>query len=179
MSTERLISRIEKSKTRPCLYHFTDKSSLQLMKFGGGILSKQYQLEKHISPAFPGGDANSQMSDKIRGNFDNISLCLTNNHPMAYHCRNDGRHPNQTYLRINPQILLTVGTRVALGLANSPMTEVIPISDAFERLDLAILYDNIHHADFFPRISAMEKVEILLPRIVPFSYILGTAPHRR
>ena len=64
MSVELLISRIEKSRTRQCLYHFTDKSNLQLMKFGGGILSKKFQLEKHISPAFPGGDAVSQMSDK-------------------------------------------------------------------------------------------------------------------
>lgn len=179
MSVKELVSRIKNGTRRKCIYHFTDESNWGVIKLCNGILSKKSLEEKGIPVPRPGGDATSRMSDNLLGNYANVSLCLTNNHPMAYRCRMDGRHPSQTYIQIKPEVLLLTEMRVALGLANSPHTEIISISEAFERLDLDVLYSNLPwNADVQKRLGAAEKIEILFPTMVPFAYIIGRCKPR-
>ena len=174
MSIKKLISRIKSGTRRSCIYHFIDESNLGLINICNGILSKKSLEEKGVTVPFPGGNATSRMSDKMLVNFDNVSLCLTNNHPMAWHCRNDDRHPSQTYIQIKPEILDLTEMRVALGLANSPNTEIILISEAFDRLNLDVLYSNLAwSADVHARLSLAEKVGILFPTMVPNKYMIG------
>lgn len=91
---------------------------------------------------------------------------------MAYRCRQDGRHPNQVYLGIQPDILHFPGVKIALGLANAHTTQILPISEALQYIDVEIIYHWVDNpGDFFTRMSTAEKIEVLVPSCIPADYI--------
>lgn len=91
---------------------------------------------------------------------------------MAYRCRNDGRQPSQVYLGINPDVLLFPGVRIALGLANAHATQILPIADAIPHMDIDIIYRWVDNpGSFFERMSAAEKIEVLVPNGIPAKFI--------
>lgn len=76
---------------------------------------------------------------------------------------------------IDPDVLKIPGTLVALGLAHSPQTQVLPISDAIGEIDLDILYAKwVWSADVQKRLQIAEKIEILVPRFVPINLLKKT-----
>ena len=165
MELQELIATIKESKKHRYIYHFTDLSNIGTIK-AYGLLSKEQQLVRNVLVSHPGGDQQSRISDQARGIYNDVSLCLTRNHPMAYRCRQDGRHPNQRYLGICPSILAQDGIKIALGLANSAATQILPIAEGISDLDYKIIYEWVN--DFsVARLSAAEKIEILVPHGVP------------
>ena len=168
MTVEELVARIKSSGNRNYVYHFTNRNNFATIR-SHGLLSKRKQEELGIAALRPGGDAQSQQTDKKRGIYNDVSLSLTNNHPMGYICRNDGRQPNQVVLSIDPEILFIEGVRVALGLAHSDATRILPISQAIDEIDLQILYDSDRFPsnEFKKRIAIAEKIEVLVPNEVP------------
>ncbi len=167
LNLEDLMSLIKTSRKRKYIYHFTDADNLKSIETFG-ILSKEQQPQKLVFPRFTGGDSASRTSDKFRGIYNDVSLCLTRNHQMAFRCRKDGRHPNQIYFGISPDVLKFPGVRVALGLANAHTTKILPIEQAIPHIDIELLYTWVEDApNFFPRMSALEKIEVLVPICVP------------
>ncbi len=167
LNIEQLVGLIKASGKHNYIYHFTDADNLKSIK-AHGLLSKEQQPHKLVFPSFTGGDQASRISDRFRGIYNDVSLCLTQNHPMAYRCRMDGRHPNQVYLGISPDVLKFPGVRMALGLANAHDTQILPIEQAIPLVDTQLLYTWVQDApNFFTRMSALEKIEILVPNCVP------------
>jgi hypothetical protein len=171
LSVEDLVRTIKQSRKHSYIYHFTDKANLQTVKLRG-LLSKEQQPHHQIFPRHPGGDKASRISDQMRGINNDVSLCLTRNHPMAFRCREDGRHPNQVYLGLLPEILLLPGVRVALGLANARATRILPIDEAIQHIDIDIIYRWVENpGNFFLRMSSAEKIEVLVPNGISAQYI--------
>lgn len=172
MTIAELIKLIRQGFKHRTLYHFTDSSNIGLIRHCNGLYSKQEQDRTGISATRPGGDSASRMSDKLRGHYDFISLSLTDNHPMAYRCRNDGRHPKQVYIPIDPNVLAIPGVCVALGLANAHNTVVLPLDQAIPDMDLDILYKRwVWSAEVQKRLQAAEKMEVLVPTFVPIDLL--------
>ena len=149
------------------LFHFSDRSNWDTIN-QYGILSKKGLEDLGIVPSHPGGDQNSRESDRKNGIYDFVSLSFTPQHPMAHCCREDGRHPNQIWISIDPDVLLTPETRIAMGLANAHETRILDLPDGVNELDTEIWRKN-HGLPFLEikhRVDAMKKVEILIPKTV-------------
>lgn len=171
MNVKEFISKIRAGNKYQYVYHFTDKSNISSMKFFGSVLSKEQQIKKRVCANKPGGDSNSQLSDKLCGISDYVSLCLTSNHPMAYRCRKDGRHPDQVYICFDPDILLTQGTMACLGLANTNGANIMPLERAIPFMDLEALSGNMQWSvETQTRVAAVEKYEILVPTAVSLKF---------
>lgn len=156
------------------LFHFTDAANLIYIRKRGLISAK---LQKEIGEvAFkPGGDIASRRGDALTGLDRYVSLCFTNNHPMAYCCRKDGRHPNQKYLTIKPEVLFLSGVKVTLRLANSNDATRYTVTEAIAKIDIDALYGDWGNGEnFLSRLSVVEKYEILVPDAVPIEYISGS-----
>lgn len=174
MTLDEFIAKIENGHKYKSLYHFTDKENLASIK-KNCLLSKEELDKRGIAPSRPGGDAASHNSDRSRGIYGSVSLGLTASHPMAHRCREDGRHPDQIYLAFSPQLLRAPGIRVALGMANSGQTEILPIEDGFDRIDLEILGNHGQpFKDVVARVTATKKIEILIPGSVSMTFCTGS-----
>jgi len=173
MTPDELVSLIKNEFRYWSLYHFSDRSNWDTIN-QYGLLSKQRLEDSNIIPPHPGGDDNSRQSDRQNGIYDCVCLSFTPQHPMAYRCREDGRHPNQIMITIDPNVLLTPGTRIAMGLANARGTSILDASEGVKELDTEIWYKD--HGLPFPqirdRVDAMKKVEVLVPQIVARQSIL-------
>lgn len=175
MSAEEFVKLIKASNQHKTLYHFTDEANFpSIVK--NGILSKQLLRAKGLwPPAAAGGNELSWQLDQKRGIDGYVSLCMTRNHGMKYTAHKDGRLPNPRYLTINPDILLTSGTRIALGVANGNDVEILSVADAVSRLDVEVLYKRTNWSDpaVQSRLRAAEKYEVLIPDVVPYKLITG------
>jgi hypothetical protein len=91
---------------------------------------------------------------------------------MAYQCRKDGRHVDQKYLGISPQVLAVPGIRISFGIANSANAEIHSLSDALDLIDVDILYkDWTWSAETQKRLSKVERIELLVPQNIPLKMI--------
>ena len=98
---------------------------------------------------------------------------MTDNHQMAYICRNTGRHVDQYYLHIDPDVLLLPGVRIANAMANASTTQILPLSMGLYGLDLEVLYSRqVWSEEIRIRLNIARKYEILIPKNVPREYIL-------
>lgn len=92
------------------LYHFTDRSNLKSIISNRGLLSWADCEEKNICISMPGGDTSSRLYDK-RGNLHHyVRLSFTNQHPMMFVARRDGRVPNPIILEIDKSVIFEEST---------------------------------------------------------------------
>ncbi len=145
------------------LYHFTDMSSWQSIN-EHGLLSKQKLEDMNIFPSSPGGDEQSRSSDRANGIYDYVSLSFTPQSPMAYACREDGRHMNQIMISICPSVLLLDGTLICAELANNSSSHILPVEQGVGDLDYEVwLSDHgLKFADIKQRVDKMKRVEVLV-----------------
>ncbi|PVZ50554.1 DUF4433 domain-containing protein [Phaeobacter sp. JL2872] len=156
------------------LYHFTDRSNLESIK-EFGLLSKARLDELGISPLNPGGDEQSRNSDREHGIYNFVSLSFTPRNPMAYTCRQDGRHPNQVMISVCPSVLLLPNTLICSEMANTTGARFHPVSEALEDLDYEVwLKDHgLKFADIKERVDKMSRVEVLVCTQVPRNKLLS------
>lgn len=172
MTVDEFIRLIAASSRYKFLYHFTDSTNLELIK-KNGLLSKAAQEAKMISCPRPGGDKQSRFSDRVKGVFDDVSLGMTNNHPMAYVARQQLRQADQYYLCISTEVLRLPGVRVANGMANAKNTLIKPLSAGLAGLDLEVIYRKLNWSEEVKqRLNTARKYEILVPKMISPIYIL-------
>ena len=174
MTIDELVATITKSAQHRYLYHFTDKSNFPSIGTKG-LMSKVQMRKEGWWPDATGGNQLSWDLDALRGIDKFISLCMTKNHPMKYLAQKDGRLPEPRYLTIEPDVLKLPGVNIAFGVANSNDVEILPVADAIAKLDVEVLYTRTDwtNAEIQQRLSAAEKMEVLVPDCVPRNLIAG------
>lgn len=93
------------------LYHFTDRSNLSSIIRSHGLLSWADCKEKDITIPNPGGDFSSRRSDEMSNLHHYVRLSFTNQHPMMFVCRKDGRIPNPVILEIDRSVIYDESTK--------------------------------------------------------------------
>jgi hypothetical protein len=174
MSVADFISLILSSKVHTTLYHFTDSENLPSIQ-KHGLLSKKMLRHLGMWPLkYTGGDQLSHQLDEFRGIDSYVSLCFTRNHPMKLRAESDGRLPNACFVAVKPDVLQIPGVRIAFGIANSNNVNIMPIEDALPELDVEVLYSRTdwHNELIQRRLQAAEKLEVLVPDLVPADYII-------
>ena len=92
------------------LYHFTDRSNLYSIIENRGLLSWGDCQEKDITILKPGGDNLSRVYDKRDNLHHYVRLSFTNQHPMMFVARKDGRIPNPVILEIDKSVIFEDST---------------------------------------------------------------------
>lgn len=174
MTIEELISTISGSAQHKYLYHFTDESNFEKIN-ELGLVSKERMRAECWWPNTTGGDELSHSLDTVRGIDPFVSLCFTCNHPMKYVAHASGRLPAPKYLAISPNVLAITGVYVAFDIANANDTEIVPLDDALDRLDLEVIYTRTDwsNPEIQARLRAVERMEVLVPHCVPRELIIG------
>lgn len=175
MNIDDLKAHIKASTQHRNIYHFTDRSNIPSIA-KHGLVSKTRMRAENWWPETTGGNELSHQLDDARGISDYVSLCFTRNHPMKYLANQDGRLPAPCYLGISPDVLSLPGVRVAFGVANGNETKIMDIGEAIDLLDLEVIYSRTEWGNpaVQERLRAAERMEILIPDLVPRPLILGT-----
>lgn len=87
------------------LYHFTDRANLPSIIKNRGLLSWGDCKEKGIEIAVPGGDSSSRMYDKMDNLHHYVRLSFTNQHPMMFVAKREGRIKTPVVLEIEKSII--------------------------------------------------------------------------
>src|SRR5690606_3348816 len=95
------------------LYHFTDRANIDYIKLHGGLFSWQHLRKAGIEVPYEGGGSLSKDLDRRYGLEDFVRVCFTENHPMMYVARNEGRIPNPVILKINTEVCEFQNTKFA------------------------------------------------------------------
>lgn len=174
MNVDQLIELIKKSPQHRYFYHFTDEANFPSISQKGLVSKARMRVEKWW-PDATGGNQLSHDLDIHHGIDPYVSLCFTKNHSMKYLAQKDGRLPNPRYLGIHPEVLKIEGTRVSFGIANATDVEILPVSEAIDRLDIEVIYSRTNWSDpaVQQRLRTAEKFEILIPDNVPRNLIAG------
>jgi hypothetical protein len=174
MTIDELVALISRSTQHKHLYHFTDESNFETID-KKGLFSKEKMRTEGWWPQTTGGNQWSHDQDTARGINPYVSLCFTCNHSMKYLAHKDGRLPNPRYLKISPDVLRIPGVCIAFGIANANTTEILPIEEAIEKLDVEVIYSRTDWSNpaINQRLSAAEKFEVLVPHAVPRDLIKG------
>ena len=170
---EQNMYKILKEKGHYFIYHFTDTDNIESIKANKGILSF-YELKKlNLKNVKFGGNDWSHEADELSHVDDYVHLCFLNNHPMEYRAREDGRIKNTKWLQINIDILLTEGIMYTSDVSNKSGVKLLTKDVAVERLDHEAIcsFLDFSIAGNHERKCNAEKYEILVPKIVPLSYI--------
>jgi hypothetical protein len=160
------------------LYHFTDARNVPSIREHGGVYSLQQCEERGIEIVAPGGDANSQRSDRSNGMDRYVHLCLRHEHPMEYRAKSDGRIETSIFVPVSGQVLELPGVRFVPGMSNKVGIETYTLKDAIrdgqlEAADLDALYKwtDWSTGDNYNRRVRAEKFEIIVPDFVPLDLI--------
>ena len=108
------------------LYHFTDVRNVASIKEHGGIYSLDQCEALGIEIAAPGGDENSQDSDRANGMDKYVHLCLRGEHPMEYSAKAKGRIEKSIFIPINSDVLAIDGVRFVPGMSNKKGIADVP-----------------------------------------------------
>lgn len=174
MTVDELISLILQSNQHKYLYHFTDKSNFDKIN-ERGLLSKAKMRSEGWWPKKTGGNQLSHELDARRGIDTYVSLCFVPNHPMNYVAHKYGRLPDPHYLKILPSVLRRHGVHIAFGISNSNDTDILPIEEAIEHLDVEVIYrwTDWSNREIKQRLGKARKLEALVPNVVPRNLIEG------
>jgi hypothetical protein len=176
---EREADRQAKLLRRLRLYHFTDARNVASIREHGGVFSAEQCEELGIKVVAPGGDENSQGSDRENGMDAYVHLCLRSEHPMEYRARTDGRIEKSVFIPISSEVLEIDGVRFVPGMSNKKGIETYALEEAIrdghlEDRDLDALYQWIHwglNPDVYDRRVRAEKFEIIVPDFIPIDLL--------
>jgi hypothetical protein len=159
---------------RLTLYHFTDARNVPSIREHGGVFSAEQCERLGVTITAPGGDENSQESDRKNGMDAYVHLCLRSEHPMEYRARADGRIEESVFVPVSSEVLEIDGVRFVPGMSNKKGIETYLLEEAvrdrhLEALDLDALYlwiDWGQNPDVYDRRVRAEKFEIIVPDFI-------------
>lgn len=147
------------------VYHFTDERNLQSISSTGGLWSLKDLRQRGIKAPAPGGNQWSHEADENIGLDGYVHLCATEQHPMEYRARQDGRLERVRYLKIAPTILLQDGILITLDVSNKAGVPTYTLADALNLMDIDALVTRMNWRDpaQLERVKAVRKYEVLVP----------------
>ncbi len=157
------------------VWHFTDRSNLELIEEHHGLLSLGEAERRGIEIPKPGGNEWSHDADKMKGVHEYVHLAFVDDHPMLFHARQDGRIPDPIWLKISSSILLDEGIRFCPDVSNKTGVPILTAEEAKEQIDFEVLFTYMDWRDpeIHARRQAAIKSEILVPEFISIDYILG------
>ncbi len=152
------------------LYHFTDKENIRFIKKYGGLFSWYYLRKEGIDVPYEGGGSLSKDLDRRYGLEDFVRVCFTENHPMMYVARNEGRIPNPIILKISTEVCEFKDTRFANMNATRNGHNCGETLIDLQKINFAIVSQRTHF-----NLSEQEKpyyqAEVLVKTWIPIEYI--------
>ena len=157
------------------VWHFTDKSNLELIEKHGGLLSFGELERRGVEIPVPGGNEWSHDADKMKDVHKYVHLAFLDDHPMLCAAKKEGRIPEPIWLKIRSSILLAEGVRFCSEVSNKSGAALLEAEEAKEQIDFEVLFTYMDWRD--PEIQARRqaaiKSEILVPKCVPIEMVLG------
>ncbi|WP_263770058.1 DUF4433 domain-containing protein [Propionivibrio soli] len=157
------------------VWHFTDRSNLDLIRQHGGLFSWGELQRRGIVVPKPGGNQWSHDADVTSDVYDFVHLAFVDDHPMQYCAKKDGRLPDPIWIKIDPSIILVDGVRFSIDVSNKAGVCTLVADKAKELIDFEVLFTHTDWRD--PQIKVRRKAalksEILVPRVVPMDKLLG------
>jgi hypothetical protein len=169
------LQKVQASAQHKRFYHFTDKKNLDSIRKHGVLCTAELRRQGIFKAVTPGGDANSQASDRASGTDQFVCLCFTSNHPMCHIAQNDERKLDPVYLQIDPEIIRDAGVMITNAPSNQNGVQKIAAATALDNLDLDVIYNWMQWNDppILARLKVAEKYEILVPQQVALKYLVG------
>lgn len=157
------------------IWHFTDRSNLELIEEYHGLLSLGEAERYGIEIPVPGGNKWSHDADKIKGLHEFVHLAFVDEHPMLFRAKQEGRIPDPIWLEIKSSILLEEGVRFCSDVSNKSGVPILTADEAKGQIDFDVLFTYMDWSD--PEIQARRqaaiKSEILIPNFIPIDKILS------
>ena len=158
-----------------CIWHFTDRSNLELIEEHEGLLSLGEAERRGIQIPRPGGNQWSHDADKIKGLHEYVHLTFVKEHPMLYLAKRDGRITDPIWMKIKSSILLGEDVRFCSDVSNKAGVPILTAQAAEHAIDFEVLFTRMDWQDpeIYERRKAAVKSEILIPRYIPIDQILS------
>ncbi len=156
------------------VWHFTDRSNLELIKKHQGLLSLAEAKRRHVEIPVPGGNQWSHDADRRKSVHKYVHLAFVDDHPMLFRAKQEGRIPDPIWLKIRPSVLLGEGVRFCSDVSNKSGVAILNAEEAKEQIDFEVLFIHMDwkDPDVQVRRQAAIKSEILIPDIIPIDQIL-------
>jgi hypothetical protein len=152
------------------LYHFTDIANIDYIKRYGGLFSWQYLRKTGIEVPYEGGGVLSKDLDKRYGLQDFVRVCFTENHPMMYVARNEGRIPNPVILKINTGVCEFQNTKFANMNATRNGHSCGNSIEDLQRIKFDVVREGTHF-DLSEQDRPYYQAEVLVKTWIPIEYI--------
>jgi hypothetical protein len=157
------------------IWHFTDKSNIELIVQNQGLYSLVDLKRKGIAIPAPGGNQWSHDADALKGVHEYVHLAFLDNHPMLYAAKQDGRIKEPVWLKIDSSILLDSGVKFTKEVSNKAGVQILTPEEAVQQIDFEVLFTFMDWKD--PEVQARRRLalksEILIPKHVPLNKILS------
>ena len=157
------------------IWHFTDKSNLELIKQHKGLLSLGEAERRGVEIPTPGGNDWSHDADRRKGLHEYVHLTFVDEHPMLFRAKQEGRITEAIWLRIKSTIILEEGVRFCSDVSNKSGVDILDSNQAEQQIDFEVLFTYMDWRDsnIQARRQSTLKSEILVPRFIPIDQILG------
>lgn len=157
------------------VWHFTDRSNLDLIREHQGLLSLAESRRRGFEVPLPGGNQWSHDADIIKGVHKYVHLAFVDEHPMLFRAKLESRIKNPVWIKINSEIILYEGVRFTKDVSNKSGVQICTPEIARDVIDFEVLFTYMDWRD--PVVKERRKVaiksEILIPTIVPFKMIMS------
>jgi hypothetical protein len=156
------------------IWHFTDKSNVELIIKNQGLHSFGALRTKGIAIPAPGGNQWSHDADELKGVHEYVHLAFLDDHPMLYAAKQDSRIKEPIWLKIDSSLLLGSDVRFTKEVSNKAGVEILTPEEAEQQIDFEVLFARTNWKDpeVQKRRRAALKSEILIPNHVPIIKIL-------
>lgn len=156
------------------IWHFTDKSNIELIVKNNGLRSLGELWRMGVSIPAAGGNQWSHDADVLKGVQEYIHLAFLDDHPMLYAAKQDGRIKEPVWLKINSSILLDPSVKFTKDVSNKAGVQLLTPEEAAQQIDFEVLFTYMDWND--PEIQARRRLalksEILIPKHIPLDMIL-------
>ncbi|NCC71711.1 DUF4433 domain-containing protein [bacterium] len=151
------------------LYHFTDRSNIDSIKYHRALLSWSYCDKNGILISKPGGSYLSRELD-LQKNLENyVRVSFVKNHPMEYIARKEERISNPVILQIDKDIIFWEKTKFSNKNAARSDSSIGKGIDNFKNIRFDILkrrYFDLNESE-----KSYFQAEILVFEKIPIEFI--------
>ena len=152
------------------LYHFTDRENLESIIKCGGLYSWADCSDRGIRVQKPGGSELSRKLDTKLNLQHFVRICFTQNHPMMFVAKTDGRISDPVILEIDPSIIYEEDVMFSDMNATKKEAHVGSSYKDFERIHYKTVIEE-KHFDLDEDEQPYYQAEVLVRNFVPLKYI--------